>query len=133
MPPDLPRSRKSVSIYSRTAPVSPNNINTLSLEKVRRINEIVAKRKMSQSFIKFSKPVVKENVWRSVLRICMWILGCKGLRASARGLSCCSCKLCLKLLPEKTAAGKALECRAGGCGFNSWGWTNTQGLKITEK
>ena len=47
MPPDLSRSRKSVSIYSRSAPVCPNNINTLSLEKVRRINEIVAKRKMS--------------------------------------------------------------------------------------
>ena len=63
----------------------------------------------------------------------MWIVGCKGLRASAKGLSCCSCKLCLKLLPEKTAAGKALECRVGGCGFNSWGLTNAQGLKITEK
>ena len=119
MPPDLPRSRKLVGIYSRSAPVSPNSINTLSLEKVRRINEIVAKRKMSQSFIKFSKPVLKENVWRSVWRICMWILGCKGPRASAKGFSCCSCKLCLKLLPEKTAAGKVLECRAGGCGFNS--------------
>ena len=29
--------------------------------------------------------------------------------------------------------GRALECRAGGRGFDSRGWTNTQGLKITEK
>ena len=26
-----------------------------------------------------------------------------------------------------------VDCRAGGCGFDSWGRTNTQGLKITEK
>ena len=30
-------------------------------------------------------------------------------------------------------SGRALDCRAGGCGFNSRGGTNTQGLKITEK
>ena len=28
---------------------------------------------------------------------------------------------------------RALDCRAGGCGFDSLGWTNTLGLKITEK
>ena len=39
---------------------------------------------------------------------------------------------------EKTAAGlahsvvRALDCRAGGSGFDSQGQTNTQGLKITE-
>ena len=27
----------------------------------------------------------------------------------------------------------AFDCRAGGCEFDSWGWTNTQDLKITEK
>ena len=107
MPPDLPRNRKSVSIYSRSVPVTPNDLNTLSIEKVRRINKIVAKRKMSQSFIKFSKRILKENVWRSVWRSCMWILGFKGLRVSAKGLSCCSCQLCSKLLPEKTVAGRA--------------------------
>ena len=32
-----------------------------------------------------------------------------------------------------TQSGKALDCRAGGRGFDSWGWTNTQGLKIAEK
>ena len=26
-----------------------------------------------------------------------------------------------------------VDCRVGGRGFDSWGWTNTQGLKITEK
>ena len=26
-----------------------------------------------------------------------------------------------------------VNCRAGGRGFDSWGRTNTQGLKITEK
>ena len=26
-----------------------------------------------------------------------------------------------------------VDCRAGGRGFNSWGRTSTQGLKITEK
>ena len=28
---------------------------------------------------------------------------------------------------------ECVDCRAGGRGFDSWGWTNTQGLKITEK
>ena len=28
---------------------------------------------------------------------------------------------------------RALDCRTGGCGFDSLGWTNTLGLKITEK
>ena len=28
---------------------------------------------------------------------------------------------------------ECVDCRAGGCGFDSWGQTNTQGLKITEK
>ena len=31
------------------------------------------------------------------------------------------------------SVGRALDCRAGGRGFDSRGWTNTQGLKITEK
>ena len=44
-----------------------------------------------------------------------------------------------KLLIELTnhgrisSVGRALDCRAGGRGFNSRGRTNTQGLKITEK
>ena len=32
-----------------------------------------------------------------------------------------------------SSVGRALKCWAGGRGFNSRGWTNTQGLKITEK
>ena len=35
--------------------------------------------KMLWSFIKFSQLILKGNVWRSVWRICMWILGLKGL------------------------------------------------------
>ena len=31
------------------------------------------------------------------------------------------------------SAGRALDCRAGGRRFSSRGWTNTQGLKVTEK
>ena len=32
-----------------------------------------------------------------------------------------------------SSVGRALDCRAGGRGFNSRGRTNIQGLKITEK
>ena len=32
-----------------------------------------------------------------------------------------------------SSVGRALDCRAGGRGFDSQGRTNTQGLKITEK
>ena len=35
--------------------------------------------KMPWSFIKFSQLILKGNVWRSVWRICMWILGLNGL------------------------------------------------------
>ena len=35
---------------------------------------------MLWSFIKFSQLILKGNVWRSVWRICTWILGLKGLR-----------------------------------------------------
>ena len=35
--------------------------------------------KMLWSLIKFSQLIVKGDVWRSVWRICMWILGLKGL------------------------------------------------------
>ena len=31
------------------------------------------------------------------------------------------------------SVGSALDCREGARGFDSWGRTNTQGLKITEK
>ena len=32
-----------------------------------------------------------------------------------------------------SSVGRACACRAGGCGFDSQGRTNTKGLKITEK
>ena len=32
-----------------------------------------------------------------------------------------------------SSVSRALDCRAGGRGFDSWRRTNTQGLKITEK
>ena len=44
-----------------------------------RVNKMITKEKMLWSFIKFSQHILHENVWRSVWRICMWILGLKGL------------------------------------------------------
>ena len=40
---------------------------------------MIMKDKMPWCFIKFSQLILKGNVWRSVWRICMWILGLKGL------------------------------------------------------
>ena len=59
---------------------SPINIHTLSRNTVMRINEMITKEKMPRLFIKVSQLILKGNVWRSVWRICMWILGLKGLR-----------------------------------------------------
>ena len=39
------------------------------------------KRECLDVFFNFSQLIVKGNVWRSVWRICMWILGLKGLKA----------------------------------------------------
>ena len=58
---------------------SPNNIHTLSRDKVMRINKMITIEKIPWSFIKFSQLILKGDVWRSVWRICMWILGLKGL------------------------------------------------------
>ena len=41
---------------------------------------MITNEKMLSSAIKFSQLILEENVWRSVWRICMWILGLKGLR-----------------------------------------------------
>ena len=51
---------------------SPNNVHTLSRDKVTRINKVIPYRKC---------PDLLSNSlnWRSVWRICMWILGVKGL------------------------------------------------------
>ena len=40
---------------------------------------MITKEKMPCYFIKFSQLILKGNVWRSVWRICMWILGLKGV------------------------------------------------------
>ena len=61
---------------------SPNNIHTLSRDKVMRINKMITLEKIPWSFSRFSQLIfLKEMyIWRSVWRICMWILGLKGLR-----------------------------------------------------
>ena len=61
---------------------SPNNIHALSREKVMRIAKMITKEKMPWSFIKFSQQILKGNLWTSAWRICMWILGLKGLIAN---------------------------------------------------
>ena len=44
-----------------------------------RINKMITKGKMRWSFIPFSELILKENVWKWVWRICMWIWDLKGL------------------------------------------------------
>ena len=41
---------------------------------------MITKEKRLWSFIKFSQLIFNGNVWRLVWRICIWILGLKGLR-----------------------------------------------------
>ena len=52
--------------------------------------KIFTQEKVLWSFIKFSRLILLGNAWRSVWRICMWILWLKGLR------------LCFLVLPVKT-------------------------------
>ena len=68
-----------VSPNSDQQQLSPNNIHTLSRDNVVWINKMIIIEKIPWSFIKFSQLILKRNVWRSVWRICMWILGPKGL------------------------------------------------------
>ena len=42
---------------------------------------MITKAKIPRSVIKLSQLILKGNVWRSVWRICMLILGLKGLTA----------------------------------------------------
>ena len=58
---------------------SPKDIHRLSRDKVMRITKMIIIEKIPWSFIKFSQLILKVDVWRSVWRICMWILGLKGL------------------------------------------------------
>ena len=77
---------------------SPNNIYTLSRDKVMRIYEMITKEKMLRSAVKFSQLILLGNVWRSVWRICMWILGLKGLTG-------CDCTTMI----ERTSPPKAVS------------------------
>ena len=58
---------------------SPNDIHRLSWTKSMRINKMITERKNIWSFTKFSQIILQGNVRRPVWRICMWILGLKGL------------------------------------------------------
>ena len=51
---------------------------------------------------------------------------------SGRGLILYS-HIIIICLGSVSSVGRACACRAGGCGFDSRGRTNTKGLKITEK
>ena len=44
---------------------------------VMRINKMITKEKMPRFFIEFFQILLKGNVWRSVWRIYMWVLGLK--------------------------------------------------------
>ena len=52
---------------------------------------------------------------------------------SGRGLILCNHYHCEFYHSSVSSVSRACACRAGGHGFDSRGWTNTQGLKITEK
>ena len=58
----------------------PKDIHRLLRQMVMRINKMINKEKMPRSFIKFFQLILKGNVWRSVWRICMWILGLEGVK-----------------------------------------------------
>ena len=58
--------------------LSPNNIHMLQRWMVMRVNKMITKEKMLWSFIKLSQLILLRNVWRSVWRIYMRILGLKG-------------------------------------------------------
>ena len=65
-----------LSLKSEQHLFSPNNIITSSREKVMRINKIITSGKIHVlwSFIKFSQLILEGSVWRSVWRVCIWIL-----------------------------------------------------------
>ena len=45
-----------------------------------RITKLITKRENALILNQILSTILKGNVWRSVWRICMWILGLKGLR-----------------------------------------------------
>ena len=59
---------------------SPTNISRSSRVKVTRITKLITKREIALILNQILSTILKRNRWRSVWRICMWILGLKGLR-----------------------------------------------------
>ena len=49
-----------------------------------RINKMITEEKIFRSFIKFTQLILEGNIQRSVWRICMWILGLKGIKLLAQ-------------------------------------------------
>ena len=58
---------------------SPTNISWSSTVKVMRITKLITKREIAVILNQILSTILKRNRWRSVWRICMWILGLKGL------------------------------------------------------
>ena len=59
---------------------SPTNISRSSRVQVMRITKLITKREIALILNQILSTILKRNRWRSVWRICMWILGLKGLR-----------------------------------------------------
>ena len=64
---------------------SPNNISRSSRVKVMRITKLITKGRNTLILHQILWTILKRNVWRSVWRICIWILGLKGLRRIKKG------------------------------------------------
>ena len=84
-----------LSLNSDQHQFSPNDIHTLAREMVMRSNKMLTKEKIPWSFIKFSQLILKGNVWRSVGRNSMWILGLKGVFALFSVAVTVSTRLCV--------------------------------------
>ena len=62
---------------------SPNNMSRSTRVKVMRITKIIDYQRENALILnQILSTIHKRNVWRSVWRICMWILGIKGLRST---------------------------------------------------
>ena len=59
---------------------SPTNISRSWRVKIMRITKLMTKREIALISDQILSTILKRNVWRSVWRICIWILGLKGLR-----------------------------------------------------
>ena len=59
---------------------SPNNISRSLRVKVMRITKLITKGRNALILKQILSTTLKRNIWRSVWRVGMWILGIKGLR-----------------------------------------------------